>query len=187
VQLSSIGCGVNSDPVSPELALVDSTLRARLLEDEAPSLGGPVAAPTVATEVPTRRTRRRGRWAALVVGIAVVAAAGTAWYSLSGSNASAPQGTSARFVPPGVAPSTRTFAWAPVRGVSAYDVEILRAGAIVYSVRTNAPRIQVTAHGGHGTLLTPGEYQWYVWPVLRKGGKSRHGRAIVASTFTITR
>jgi len=128
-----------------------------------------------------RRSRRRGR-ARLAVGlvllVAALVAAGAATMLIRRADA------------PAAPPVSRTFAWAPVAGASAYDVEIRRDAAIVYSMRTTVPHVRVPAHWTRGAqtyALTPGTYQWYVWPVRRSGTGARRGAAVVATTFAVDR
>jgi hypothetical protein len=83
-------------------------------------------------------------------------------------------------------PSTqpRRFAWAPVSGVSAYEVAFYKENVPVFRARTKSPSIVVPerARGKGKRLLGPGTYRWYVWPV-------RNGRvasvALVRSTFVV--
>jgi hypothetical protein len=83
-------------------------------------------------------------------------------------------------------PSGRNFAWAPVKGASEYDVEIRRNGEVVYTAKTSVSHVRVPVQwerGGLKLTLSPGAYQWYVWPLLGAGG--RRGAAVVATTFLI--
>ena len=110
----------------------------------------------------------------LLVAVLVAAAAAAVLIHRAGTSASTG------------APVSRNFAWAPVTGATAYDVEIRRDGTTVYSTKTTVPHIRVPAQwtrGGQTFALTPGTYQWFVWPV-----RSAHrGPAVVSTTFEINR
>jgi hypothetical protein len=67
----------------------------------------------------------------------------------------------------GVGP--RRFAWAPVPDASGYHIEFFRATVRVYSGDTKDPQIELAqkwTFGGRKYRLAPGEYRWYVWPVV---------------------
>jgi hypothetical protein len=85
--------------------------------------------------------------------------------------------------------SSRVFAWAPVANAERYTFEITRNGKSVFSVTTSAPRISVPTHwrhAGRNMTLSPGRYQWYVWPVVRSGTTTQTSTtAIVASNLDI--
>ena len=162
------------DPVSPELAVVDPGLRAQLASESPQAASGATRA---------RRSRRRGRSRLAVALVLLVAllVAGVATTVLI-RRADTPASTAA--------PIARDFAWAPVTGATAYDVEIRRDDAIVYSTRTTAPHVRVPAQWTRGAqtfALTPGTYRWYVWPVKRSGTGARRSPAVVATTFEVTR
>jgi hypothetical protein len=192
------------DPVSPELALVDTDLRARL----AAVPGPPEAPPPVAVDDPApevaghRRAtapkprRRRGHvrvglaFAAALAACGVVAAAGFGVFvstpPAETTGAAAP--TVAIPQPSAASPGGRDFAWAPAAQAVGYDVEILRGGAVLYSKSTTAPRLHLSnrwTYAGRAITLSPGTYRWYVWPVVRTDASRARGPAIVATTFTI--
>jgi len=199
----------DDDPVSPELALVDSALRQRLLQAEvnrvqadrtlspAPlaATGSPVE--SSATIHPDQARRGRRGWIAIIGALLVVAAGAAAVWQ-----ATLPRATPAPAVPPAAPtnsvttatteaaagrPATRTFAWASASGALAYHVEIRRGNTIVYSTRTSATHISVRLRraGKKTALLKPGTYRWYVWPLLRHGHARRRGAAIVATTIVV--
>jgi hypothetical protein len=63
----------------------------------------------------------------------------------------------------------RRFAWVPVRGADGYRVEIFRGQSLVFRADVDRPEIGVPASWtfrGQRTRLSPGEYRWYVWPVV---------------------
>jgi hypothetical protein len=90
----------------------------------------------------------------------------------------------------GVAPSSRTLAWAPVANASAYVVEIIRNGQLIYSSTTSDPRVSVPGEwqrDGRSMTLSSGTYRWYVWPIIGSGATARRSsRAVVASKLAIT-
>lgn len=86
--------------------------------------------------------------------------------------------------------AARDFAWGPVKGATAYDVQMVRDGQVVLSRRTTAPHVTVPARwerNGQTVALTAGTYQWFVWPVRRSGSGMRRGPAVVATTFRVGR
>jgi len=184
------------DPVSPELALVDSALRDRL------SLDTEAAQATVEEPQPTpdadgrhdrkgethRRYRRFVVASVILVAAAIVAALAVAHVDEHGGSGAARATTTATLSPSTAAGEHRSvgrdFAWAPVRGASGYDVEIQRNGEIVYATRTSVAHLTVPLRwklGGPTRSLSPGTYRWYVWPVVR----GRRGPAVVATTFQL--
>jgi hypothetical protein len=91
----------------------------------------------------------------------------------------APSRTSSR------GPASRRFAWAPVEGASGYDVEFFRGATRVYAERTTTPSLEIPArwrHDGVSRSFRPGEYKWYVWPVI---ADRRASRASVQATISI--
>jgi hypothetical protein len=86
--------------------------------------------------------------------------------------------------------SSRVFAWAPVANATGYTVEISRNGESVFSATTSAPHVSVPSHwrhAGRNMTLSPGTYQWHVWPVVRSGTTTETSTtAIVASNLEIT-
>jgi hypothetical protein len=80
----------------------------------------------------------------------------------------------------------RRFAWAPTQGASGYHVELFRGDTRVFAADTNEPQIAVPAHwtlNGRRRALSPGEYRWFVWPVV---SGLRASSATVQATLTIT-
>lgn len=101
-----------------------------------------------------------------------------------------PSTTATRVIPP---PPTgpeqplakRRFAWAPVDGASGYRVELFRGDERVFSTSTTHPALSIPAHWTYGGIrrsLQPGEYRWYVWPVI---SGARSARAIVQASLVI--
>jgi hypothetical protein len=82
-------------------------------------------------------------------------------------------------------PAARPFAWAPSPGASGYHVELYRGAERVFAADTKKPAIEVPANwsfAGRSRSLSPGEYRWYVWPVV--GGK-RSETATVQASLTV--
>ena len=82
-------------------------------------------------------------------------------------------------------PLERKFAWAPVAGATAYHVEFFRGPNRVFVQDTTDPDITVPArwtYRGNSRSFRPGEYRWYVWPIV---SGLRQSRAAVQSTVTI--
>jgi hypothetical protein len=79
-------------------------------------------------------------------------------------------------------PTDRRFVWAATPKASGYHVEFFRASRRVFVRDTTEPEVVVPARwtyaGGHRTLR-PGEYTWYVWPVVR-------GRRATSATVQAT-
>jgi hypothetical protein len=172
---------MSAEPVSPELALVDPDLRRRLLA--APPPARPTAVPRPAQPSVDVRRDRRGfirSSPALVLALVlplVLAAAGSA----SGRMAAGRAHEAAAAAVAAIHGNTASlFAWGPVAGASAYEVEIRSDQAVVFSARTRAPRVRIPAR------LAPGTYRWYVWP-LRAGAVRKAAAAVVASSFVVSR
>lgn len=83
------------------------------------------------------------------------------------------------------APQPRRFAWAPTPSASGYRIELFRGTERVFSSGTIRPQITIPAHwklGGQRRSLTPGEYRWYVWPVV---SGQRASQAIVQAKLVV--
>jgi hypothetical protein len=82
-------------------------------------------------------------------------------------------------------PVVRPFAWAPSPGASAYHVELFRGAERVFAAETKRAAIDIPARwrfAGRRQMLEPGEYRWYVWPVI---AGERSGTATVQATLSI--
>ncbi len=80
-----------------------------------------------------------------------------------------PTTTPARKPPPTAATTPQQFAWAPVRGATAYDVALFDKTTRVFHARTTKPTITIavrTGRAGPAGSVAPGAYEWYVWPVV---------------------
>jgi hypothetical protein len=195
---------LHTEPASPELALVDPALRARLVVREMffAELSG-VERPVAARSAGARRllvgvglaaalsaAAAAGVYAALLLpagpeGVRVLAR------SASTPNAPVPSRVAAAHAaasPAQPASSGRTFAWAPVAGARSYVLEVVRSGDLVYTRTTSATNVRVPARwrrAGESLTLSPGRYTWYVWPVFGHGGGEHRGAAAVAATLEI--
>ena len=96
-------------------------------------------------------------------------------------------GTGALFAP---APGARVtgaprLTWAPVRGASYYNVQLVRGGRIFSAwpsgTTLKLPRSWV--YHGHRYSLHRGVYRWFVWPGFGKLAASRYGRLVGKSSF----
>jgi hypothetical protein len=167
--LSITDLGTDHD-ASPELALIDSTLRERLARTSPGP--APVRVPYAADASPeVKPGSRRIRLTALVVS-ALLVAIGGAWYLIART------GSPAKGSAPAANP--RVFAWAPVAGIRTYAVEIRRTGDVIFAGRTTEPRLTLKF------TLSRGTYQWYVWPI-RPGSRLHEPAAIVAASFRVAR
>jgi hypothetical protein len=200
-----------SHPVSPELALVDpqarAAERARLPEPDtfARLAATPLESRSLSSfaEQPIARRLPSPKPVALVA-VAVMLAAtllladvrvqvgktGAAAERSTGSTPTAPRTESqdrrersAR--PPAALAAPRRFAWAPTDHASGYRFELFRADKRVFAADTAQPELTLpaswTIHGARETL-SPGEYRWYVWPVV---DGSRASEAIVQAKLAV--
>jgi hypothetical protein len=81
--------------------------------------------------------------------------------------------------------SPRRFAWAPVAGASGYRVEFYRGSELIFGAGTRQAQIAIPAtwkSGGRVHRLEPGEYRWYVWPIV---DKRRASSAIVQAKLAV--
>ena len=93
---------------------------------------------------------------------------------------------SAPAVPKKQGVASRPFAWAPTAGASGYYIELYRGNDRVFAASTEGARIDVPAtwwHDGKTQRLVPGEYRWFVWPVV---DGERASTATVQSTLTVS-
>ncbi len=86
-------------------------------------------------------------------------------------------------------PSPRRFAWAPTAGATGYHVEFFRGDDSRLCARARPdPELTVPARWTYGgaerVASPPGEYRWYVWPIV--SGR-RESRAAVQTTVSIPR
>jgi hypothetical protein len=96
-------------------------------------------------------------------------------------------GTGALFAP---APGARVagaprLTWAPVRGASYYNVQLVRGGRIfsAWPSGTSMKLPRSWVYHGHRYSLHRGVYRWFVWPGFGKLAASRYGRLVGKSSF----
>jgi hypothetical protein len=96
-------------------------------------------------------------------------------------------GTGALFAP---APGARVtgaprLTWAPVRGASYYNVQLVRGGRIfsAWPSGTSLKLPRSWVYHGHRYSLHRGVYRWFVWPGFGKLAASRYGRLVGKSSF----
>ena len=83
------------------------------------------------------------------------------------------------------AATPRRFVWAPVEHASGYQVVLFQGSSLVFSGDTTRAEVSIPASwrfAGRHRTLEPGEYRWYVWPVV--SGR-RASEAIVRAKLVI--
>lgn len=164
----------------------------------------------VATRPTTRVARRRSRafaggvaagaalFCALLLGVRVDLRGSPAGADTSSGDVPAavvpptPTSEEATIPQPRIDPTPRTtepapqrFAWAPAPDASGYHVELFRGSAKVFESDTTQPSVTVPArwkYDGRRDSLRPGDYRWYVWPLV--SGR-RAARAIVQARLVV--
>jgi hypothetical protein len=84
-------------------------------------------------------------------------------------------------------PVDRRFAWAPVERATGYHVEFFRGQTRVFARDTSRPELTVPGrwiYQGTARSFRPGDYKWYVWPIV--SGR-RESRAAVQTTVSVPR
>jgi hypothetical protein len=77
--------------------------------------------------------------------------------------------------------------WAPVKGASYYNVQLIR-GRKVFSAWPARPGLRLRRtwiHNGRRHRLRPGVYRWYVWPGYGRIKAARYGKLLGSSTFVV--
>jgi len=91
---------------------------------------------------------------------------------------------------PGARVSAPPFlVWAPVKGASYYNVQLVRGGRIL-SAWPKRARLKLPlswVYKGHHYRLHRGVYQWYVWPGFGRLVAGRYGRRVGGSSFFYAR
>jgi hypothetical protein len=168
---------VLTEPISPELALVDPEL-ARAARAQMPPepwqrvvvREAPRPEP-VARRRPARRRRLVAAIAAtLVAAGGIVASAGIFPRYDDRPRLARPEPT---FAP------ARTFAWTAVPGAEHYRIRFYRGGKVVLEARPNEARYELP----EPFRFDPGVYRWTVEP-SNKGG-SGYRKPVVASSFVV--
>ena len=86
---------------------------------------------------------------------------------------------------PSTGAGTRRFAWPPVAGATGYHVELFKGSALVFRNETARPETLIPRRwrfDGRLRRLEPGEYRWYVWPIVN--GR-REATAIVQAKLVV--
>lgn len=81
-------------------------------------------------------------------------------------------------------PAPQRFAWAPSPGATAYHFELFRGSTKVFDADTQHTVITIPVRwtfDGRMQALEPGEYRWYVWPLV---AGIRAARAIVQARLS---
>jgi hypothetical protein len=81
-----------------------------------------------------------------------------------------------------------TLTWAPVKGASYYNLQLIR-GRKVLSVWPTGPHFRLRrtwTYLGRRYRLRPGTYRWYVWPGFGQISDARYGRLLGSSTFVVS-
>lgn len=167
---------------------------------------------TPAVETPSRsETRRRSRSLPLLVGTAAAIVVSLLLLDVrvevgkspasAESQTPSPDGAALPSTPP-VSPAPRSpssplkphpspklqdrrFAWAPVKQATGYRVEIHRGPTRIFARETTRPEIEIPRtwkRSGVRQTLRPGEYRWYVWPIV--AGR-RSTKAVVQASLSI--
>jgi hypothetical protein len=80
---------------------------------------------------------------------------------------------------------SRRFAWAPVKGAVGYRIEIREGTKLIFARETTRPEVEIPRtwkRAGVEHALRPGEYRWYVWPII---AGLRSTKAVVQASLTI--
>jgi len=90
----------------------------------------------------------------------------------------------------GVVRAPVVLAWEAQKGVSFYNVQLLRDGVKVLSAWPRAATLRIGStwrYAGRLQRLKPGRYRWYVWAARGTRERPTYGRALGSSTFTVKR
>jgi hypothetical protein len=170
---------VHEDPhaLSPELVLVSSPeetkdARAQLAQspwESSSSTGEPQPANAAAGDGRRFWSRRKLLVAGLVA-LAVIGLGAIGYVAASRDDGGAT--AKSTFVP------SRTWAWAPTQGATAYDVTFVRDGQVVFRTRASEPRVVLPP----SFRFEQGSYRWTVRALPVTAGAP----PIVDSTFSLT-
>jgi hypothetical protein len=79
--------------------------------------------------------------------------------------------------------------WRRVKGADYYNVQLYRKGRKILSAWPHLNRLQLKrswTFRGRQRLLTPGTYDWYVWPGYGRRARHRYGKLIAHRHLSIT-
>jgi hypothetical protein len=80
--------------------------------------------------------------------------------------------------------------WTAVPKATYYNVQLYRDGKKILTAWTRHPKLRLEPswkYDGHAYRLTPGTYQWYVWPGYDLPSANRYGKIVGSRTFVVTR
>jgi len=80
--------------------------------------------------------------------------------------------------------------WRQARRATYYNVQLYRSGRKVLSTWPTRTKLQLQSRwrfGGRTMQLSPGNYQWYVWPGYGRPSARSYGRLLGSSTFVVGR
>ena len=77
--------------------------------------------------------------------------------------------------------------WAPVKGTTYYNVQLIRDRQLLsaWPTRPNLQLRRTWVSNGRRYRLKPGIYRWYVWPGLGRPSEGRYGARIGGSSFVV--
>ena len=196
------------EPISPELVLIDPTLRERAFayEDEArarlESAQTSLSEDPVDSRPPTERPARRRRGRVVVRAMAGTAVAAAGLLFLLGASEKSTSGSASRpasaVVPDAdVVPIVKTtvsgprpLTWKRAAAATFYDFVLVYRGARVLDLWPRAPAVPFSMLRAHGRRLHPGRYRWFVYPGYgswkeRAGGATFYGSLIAEGVLSI--
>jgi hypothetical protein len=86
--------------------------------------------------------------------------------------------------------SPPTLVWAPVKGATYYNVQLIFHGRKVLStwpLRQSFRLRRAWLYKGRRYRLRPGVYRWYVWPGFGRISAANYGRPLGSSSFVVTK
>ena len=85
--------------------------------------------------------------------------------------------------------SAPTLVWVPTRNATYYNVQLYRSGQKILSIWPGSNRLALKRHwifGGRAFTLSPGQYNWYVWPGFGPHRARKYGSPLGNSMFQLT-
>lgn len=178
-------CLTEPEPPEPQATRTPAFHRTRALVSKRPNLGSERLRLGAASLVGA------GVAFASIAGSGVMSSNSPGGHAALGSTHQMSQGLAASFEPPSESPtaahgkkharplmSTRSAAktigrlsWRKAHGASAYELAFYRGDALALRITTKRTHLSVRVRGttsaDHAVVrLAPGDYEWYVWPVL---------------------
>lgn len=87
------------------------------------------------------------------------------------------------------ASGARRLRWKGVRGADYYNVQVYRGGRKILSAWPRGSQLQLKRRWTFGSRkysMSPGTYQWYVWPGYGPRSRHRYGKLITHQHFTVS-